>query len=418
MANEFNVHKIVARMATHFLKNELVLGAKCHRGYENEWRTINGHKIGDTVTIEKPARFRAVSGPDITGKVQDVSYGSTSIKLDNQITVPFKFDARGLTTEADVRKVGAESIRAAAAEIAEEVEQYLANLYRQVATFHGTPGTAIDKTKQIGTGGTIMTNLAVPKINRCGVYEPDVHLEIADEIKSLDMTTKAVSALERSKIGPVHRFDCYESASLAVHTCGDWGGGSPLVNGSNQKTSWATSKDLGYSELIVDGLGSAQIKEGDVFNIAGVYEVNPSSHKSTGRLRDFVVTEDVNASSGSATLRISPPIIPADSTDLLDQAQSTVDTAPADNAPITVKTGAAGEQHRQNLQFHKNAFSLVMRPLQKLDSFTVWEQRNLEGLSLTLSKGGDIYKHDEVWRLDCLMGARAIEPNLAVRHTS
>src|SRR5687768_17391932 len=111
MANAFNVHSIVANEALYWFENELVLANLCWRGYEKEWRTINGHKVGDTITVDRPARFVSVDGPDITGSVQDVVYGKKQIKLNIHKTVPFKFDASGLTTEADIRRVGEESIR-------------------------------------------------------------------------------------------------------------------------------------------------------------------------------------------------------------------------------------------------------------------------------------------------------------------
>jgi hypothetical protein len=58
-----------------------------------------------------------------------------------------------------------------------------------------------------------------------------------------------------------------------------------------------------------------------------------------------------------------------------------------------------------------------MKPLQKLESFTVWETRNRKGLSLTLSKGGDIFKHTEVWRLDALYGVDVLHTDLGLRLT-
>jgi hypothetical protein len=423
MANDFNVHSIVANEALYWFENELVMGNLCWRGYEKEWRTINGHKIGDTVSIDRPARFVSVDGPDITGLVQDVVYGNKDIKLNIQKTVPFQFDARGLTTEADIRRVGEESIRAAASRLAQDVETAISGLYWQFANVYGTPGTPATVTKVLGQGGAIFTNLAVEMPGRSAVINPDMKVEFADQIKSLANTGKERAALERTRLGPLHNFDTYESASLVTHTSGNWVG-TVLVAGAGQATTYALAKDTWVQNLNIDGLtnsGANNLKRGDCFTIAGCFEVNPGTLQSTGRLRRFTLQADATVTAGAATVSITPPIIPLTSATAADKANATVTAAPADNAVITPIFGGTaptvGVQYRQNLLFHRKALSLIMKPLQKLESFTVWEQRSRKGLSLTLSKGGDIYKHSEVWRLDILFGVDVLHTDLGLRLT-
>lgn len=419
MPNSFNVHSIIISMALRYLDNELVLGNMVHRGLEKEWRVINEHKIGDTVTIDRPPRFVAVDGPDITGQVQDVVYGKHQIKLDRQLTVPFQFDARGLTTEADVARVGGQAIKAAASEMAQRVESDLAGLYTVVSNHIGTPGTLPSTPKIIGQGGTLMTNLAVPYAGRCAVLEPDAKLEIADKITTLFMPAKSTSALERCKLGPIHNFDTYESASLKAHRPGNWAA-AIRVMGANQHVAYSAVKDNYSQQLNLDGsTAAAVLRKGDVFTLANVFEVNMPTRETTMRLRDFVVLADATTDgAGLVTVTISPPIIPADSTNLLDKAHATVTTKPADNAVVIHKTGAFNTPYRQNLLFRKSAFALITKPLARLDSFTVWEQRQTEGLSMTLSKGGNIMNHTEIWRLDLLYGVAGLNTDEAVRLTS
>jgi coat protein Gp5 len=421
MANAFNVHAIVANEALYWFENEMVLGNLVHRGFEQEWRTMNGHKIGDTITVDRPARFISVDGPDITGSVQDVVYGSKEVKLNIQKTVPFKFDSRGLTTEADIKRVGEESIRGAASRLVQDVESSIAGLYTQISNLHGAGtsgavGTPLAATAPIGEAGAFMTDLGVGMETRNCVVGPTAKVGIAESIKTLYMP-KAQTALEKSKIGPIHNFDTYESSSLARHTCGDWAG-SIAVDGASQSTTFAAAKDTWTQTLHIDGFttGAAALKAGDVFTIADLYEVNPGTLQSTGRLRRFTVVSDAAMSSNEGDITITPPIIPVTSSTAADKANATVTAAVANDAVVTPIFGTTpGVQFRQHLAFHKNAMSLVMRPLQRLESFTVWETRQSKGLSLTLSKGGDIYKHEEVWRLDALFGVTMMHPDLAQR---
>jgi hypothetical protein len=420
MPNDFNVHSLVANEALYWFKNELVLGNLCWRGYEKEWRTINGHKIGDTVTIDRPARFISVDGPDITGLDQDVIYGQKQIKLNIQRTVPFHFDARGLTTEADIRRVGEESIRAASSRLAQDVETAIAGIYWQFGNIFGTPGSPATTTKVLGQGGAIFTNLAVEVPGRSAVIDPDMKVEFAEQIKSLANTGKERAALERTRLGPLHNFSTYECPSLAVHTAGDWAG-TVLIAGAGQATTFALAKDTWQQTLNIDGItssGADRLKKGDCFTIAGCFEVNPGTLQSTGRLRRFTLLANATVTTGAATVTIAPPIIPLTSGTAADKANATVSAAPADNAAITPIFTVNGGTYRQNLLFHKKAISLVMKPLQRLESFTVWETRNHEGLSLTLSKGGDIYKHSEVWRLDILFGVDVLHTDLGLRLTN
>jgi len=184
-------------------------------------------------------------------------------------------------------------------------------------------------------------------------------------------------------------------------------------------------KDTWVQNLALDGFttATAQLRRGDSFTIAGCFEVNPGTLQSTGRLRRFTLTADVQAAANAvAAASITPPIIPLTSLTAADKANATVTAVPADNAAITPIFGASaptvGVQYRQNLLFHKKAISLVMKPLQKLESFNVWETRNRKGLSITLSKGGDILKHSEIWRLDILFGVDVLHPDLGLRLTN
>jgi len=142
-----------------------------------------------------------------------------------------------------------------------------------------------------------------------------------------------------------------------------------------------------------------------VFTIAGVYSVNPVSKQSTGQLQQFTVMADANsgASTGPATLTVSPPIISSG-------VHQTVSAAPADDAAITVVNS-----HAANLAFHKNAFALVMCPLELPDSAGFKARESHNGLSVRVVKDYNVDSDEEIIRLDILYGVKAVDPRLAVR---
>lgn len=83
----------------------------------------------------------------------------------------------------------------------------------------------------------------------------------------------------------------------------------------------------GQTGSTLEVVGCSGLKRGDIFTIAGVYQVNPLSYAATDHLQRFVVTEDVTAARRTV-MPISPFIITA------GQLQ-TVTNPPADGAVIT-----------------------------------------------------------------------------------
>ena len=159
------------------------------------------------------------------------------------------------------------------------------------------------------------------------------------------------------------------------------------------------------------------LKAGDVFTIAGVFAMNPvPGEGSTGKiqmpyLQEFVVLADANSDgTGNATLSISPAIITSG-------PYQTVSAQPVDDAVITVKTGTAGAAYPQNLMFHKNAFALVMCPLELPDGVSFKARESYKGLSVRVVKQYDIDSDTDVIRLDVLFGWEAIYRELACRRT-
>jgi hypothetical protein len=77
--------------------------------------------------------------------------------------------------------------------------------------------------------------------------------------------------------------------------------------------------------------------------------------------------------------------------------------------------GSAGDQNRQNLVFHKNAFALVMVPLVKPPGAVDVSRQSYKGTSVRVIPVYDGTNDVSKWRLDILFGGAAIDPRLATR---
>lgn len=405
----------IAKVALAQLENDLVLGNLVNVDYSDEYQ-----EVGDVINIRKPQRFAGQKNNlDLSSYNEDINEGKVQVKMDRTMSVKFTLDSKEMTLDVGTYKE--RWIDPAVQILKEAVEVDLASTYSSIYNFTGTPGTKPATFKALGAAGVILTNCACPMSPRSAVHDPDATLELADGLKGVYVQEKAKTAFEEARIGRYAGFNNYQSVHIIKHTVGNYGG-TPLVNGANQNvvyggatTAGKDARDGDKQSLVTDGWTASRtglLKAGDVITIAGVNSVNPITRQSTGALQTFVVLADVDSDgSGNATLTISPPIITSG-------AFQTVTAAPADNAAITVKTGNAQAQLSQSMMFHKNAITLVTRPLKKLDS-AVWA-KNYTGNKMSISAmkymNGDT--RTESLRLDILYGVKVIYPALACRLTS
>lgn len=398
----------IAKVALAQLENDLVLGNLITTDLSSEYA-----EVGDTVNIRRPQKFEGqADNLDLSSYNEDINEGKVPVVMNRTFSVKFTLDSKEMTL--DVGAYNERWIKPAITKMRDFVEGEIAQLYTEVSTFTGTPGTKPSTFAELGGVSNLMTYNAVPMSPRRAVHDPDVALKLADGLKGVYVQDKAKSAFEEARIGRYARFDNYESVHIFKHTVGDYGG-TPLVNGASQASTYTATRDTNKQNLVTDGWTASKtglLKKGDIITIAGVYAVNPISRQSTGNLKTFVVTADCDSDgSGNATLSITPPIITSG-------AFQTVSGAPADNAAITVKTGTAKAQYAQSLCFHPSAFTLVTRPLKKLDSAT-WS-KTYAGNKMTITGlkyfNGDTRK--EMLRLDILFGLKTTYEEMAARLTA
>lgn len=396
---------IIANEALMQFENNLVMGAMADRQYENQFK-----QIGDTITIKKPVRYTAADGPAL--KVQDITQGSTSLTVDTWKHVGFQITAKQMTM--DIKDLGEEIIKPAMIPLAQAVESSLAGLYKKAYLHRGTPGTTPGSFSEIGAGGQALDEIAAPQDGRVTILNPAAGWKVADAVKGVYVQNMAQTALEKAKVMEYAGTTLYKAQTIPVHTVGAYGG-TPLVNGASQATTYDSSKDTGTMSLVTDGWSTSVtglLKAGDVITVAGVYSVNPQTKQSTGALANFVVVSDVNSDgSGNATLTISPPMITSG-------AYQTVTGAPADNAAITVKTGTASTAYPQNLMFPEKSFALVTAPIElPLGGGAKAARKVYKGISINTLIDFDTTTYTNIFRFDILYGVAMHYPENVVRIT-
>jgi hypothetical protein len=109
-------------------------------------------------------------------------------------------------------------------------------------------------------------------------------------------------------------------------------------------------------------------------------------------------------------LTISPPIITSG-------PYQTVDAAPADDAVITVKTGTADAQYRQNIAFCENAITLATAPLELPEGAVKASQATHKNVSIRHVVFYDGTTDVTTHRFDILFTVKVQNPGFAVRTT-
>ena len=407
MANSFITPGHIAPEALRHLEKELVLGNLVHTDYSKEYVAK-----GETISIRRPTQFRAIdNNTDITGVRQDIEQATIPLTLDQTATIPVELSVRDKTLSFD--RFSEDIIKPAMIEMKDKIEQAIAGVYWKFYHFTGTPGTLPANSTILAQHGAVLSDGAVPMSQRVAVHGTDASVSLADSLRGTFVQSMAKGALEEAKIGRLGGFDNYMSVHAPTHQVGV-ATGTPLVNGGTQAVTYEDSKATWSQTLNTDGWTNSTnniLRRGDVFTIAGVFAVNPVSKQSTGRLQTFTVMANANsgASTGPAALTISPPMI-------VSGPYQTVTAAPADNAAITVRTGASGALVKQSLMFHPKAIALVSRPL-SIESGagvkTATRAGNKVTISVTEFINGNTLAH--TIRFDMLFKADVIDPRLGGR---
>jgi hypothetical protein len=406
MSNTTLTASIVAKASLAILENELVMANAVYRGYEGEFdKKINGYEVGDTITIRKPTDFTVRN--TITASAQDVVEAKTTIQVNKIAGVDFAFTSQQLTQ--NIGEISERVIRPAMIQIANQIDVDVMGLYKDVPQWVGTPGTNISTFAGFAKGPTDLDLRSVPQDSRTAVLSPADYWAMAGGQTALYLQNVAGKAYRKGRIGEVGGVDTYMSQNIPTFTTGPMGG-TPLVNGASQNTTYDTT-GANTQSLITDGwtaAAAARVKKGDVFTLAGVYDVNPVTKATLAKLKQFVVTADGSSDgSGNLTLTIAPQIITSG-------AFQTVSAAPADNAALTF-VGTANTGYINNLMFHKNAFALCTVPMVRPPGAVDCSRQSKNGLSVRVIPFYDGTNDKSTWRLDVLYGVKTIDPRLAVR---
>ena len=361
MANTFLTPSIIANEALLQLVSNLTMANLVHRDYSKEFV-----KVGDTVTVRKPAKFVA---KNFTGQtsVQDITEGSVPVKMDRYRDITVAVTSKQLTL--DIKDFSEQVVKPAMTAIAQAVDTDLITVgiekAGKTATVSGTPVIS-----DIAGVGKALDIAKAPRQNRRLVLPPT----ILYKYNTLDNFAKQCykgdsQALKESEIGRVFTCDTFMSQNCPENQSATAGTATVYkVTGTANATQFTVS----------DGsAATGTIKEGDQLIVNGYL---------------YTVTEDLTLVSGAGTLKV-------------DQ-----------NIPATISTAVSATliKKAHALGFHRNGLALVTRPLELPMGAAKAAIASADGLAVRVVFDYDASTKTDKVSFEILYGIKALDSSLLV----
>lgn len=400
MANAFVTPTWVVREVARIAVNNLKFADSITRKTSEDYRA-GGVKVGDTIQLRLPQRFRTTKGQGFVA--QAINDQTVAVTITDQANIGTSYSTFDSTlTVQDARQRYA---KPAAEQLANTIDyDGLSRVYLDVYWSVGTPGTTPTSNETYLDAGTKLTNAAVPVDGRIAILNPRGMAKLSNANQALFNPTRFQSENFRSGqfAGEALGISMwYQDQNVARSTIGTYGG-TPLVNGASQTGA----------SLITDGWssGATTLNRGDIFTIAGVYAVNPQNYQSTGELQQFVVTAQISDTAGAITASISPSIITSG-------PLQTVTASPANDAAITMVGVSATASVAQSLVYHPEAFVMAMADLDRdLPGARVTSVSDSQmGVSIRYVEQYNGMTDQKVNRFDCIYGFKTFRPDWACR---
>jgi hypothetical protein len=399
MANTLLTIDDITRESLRILHQKLQFVGNITRGYDDSF-SKDGAKIGNTIRIRHPIQYSSSTGATIaTGTGADSIESQTTLTVNTQRHVPMRFTTNEMTMKLD--EFSSRHIEPAMAILAAGIESDALNMVDEVAQ-QVEAGTKVEFA-DIMAGRKKITDSLAPMSDRCALLDTQANVDLVDSLKGLFQDSSAIKKqYKEGMMGRTAGFDFYEHTLMPAHTSGAEGGGSAyLCNSATAQVGSTTN--LNSMSLIVD-TGTKTVKEGDVFTIAGVYDVHPESKVSTGELKQFTVLADFT---GAGTITVSPALIATG-------PYQNASTGAANDATLDF-VGAASTAYKQSLLFQKG-FAVFGTADLVLPKGTHMASRQVyDGISMRVVQDYDVVKDRVYTRLDVLYGYKVLRPQLAAK---
>lgn len=320
---------IILKTALMEFENNLVFAKTARRDYEPKFNPNTGR----TIRIRKPTRY--VKRVGRVALPQAINEQFTDISVSDMIGVDVEITSEQYALELE--DFNQEVIQPAMVTLANAVDSGLYDTTKDLYQFAGTAGVSPNSFAVVNNCNAVLNRFGIPRKDRFLLAKTDDAASLQSALYNTFNENFNKEIILEGAMGNLASFDVYDVQNAIRPSRGDASLGAPAIVGNNQDDD----------ELSLDGFTStAIVKKGALFTIAGVNSVNPVSREDTGKLMQFTVAVDDQASGGAMTLTISPAIV-------ISGPYQNVTALPVDNALLTFQ-----DTHTKNIFYHREAFAL------------------------------------------------------------
>jgi hypothetical protein len=415
MSNVFKVIDMIAKEGLAIAHEKATFTGTVNRQYDDSFGK-SGEKVGGTLRVREPNEYEVRTTGRIMN-VQDQNESTQTITLATQYGVDMAFtsDELSLNTDnpSDVARFSKRYIEPAIARLVSKIDgECIATATKGVYNLVGTPGTVVG-----ASGDTTALGLARAKLNqglapiddnRSFQVDSVTMASISNAYKGLFLPENQLKkSFTEGFIGRNAMANFYENERTYNH-----GVGSDVTGKTHASNAEVT--DGGTTIKFAASSDDVNINAGDVFTVAGVYAAHPETKASLGHLQQFVAT----AAGTTGAIPISPStILTGAKQNVCSAAGAALAVTAFDNAAVTF-IGTANTSYRNNLMYHRDAFTFVMADLPIMDDAHKCVRRRYEDMSLRVWMASDILNDQLLCRLDMLWGFKVFRPAWACRITN
>lgn len=393
MANSLLTPTSVTREALRVLHQKLNFVGNITRDYDDSFAK-SGAKIGDSLKIRQPNQYTVRSGATLSA--QDTTEQSTTLQISSQKGVDVNFSSAELALSLD--DFSKRILDPAMAVLAANIEADALSMYKDIYSSVWNGGSAATYNKALDCRVKLQNALAPPS-DRTMLLDPAAMADVIKDTKTLFQDQASIAKQFREgMVGRAAGFDWGENTLLPSHTRGA-GDTAYVVNTSTGITSGTAT--------ITVATGTGSILKGDVFTVAGVYEVHPETKANTGRLQQFVCTADYAGGAGAVSVSPTPITSGALQNVVIVSAGAGKAVAIAGTASTAVQTGLA---------FQKGAFAFATADLVMPSGVDFAAREVYDGISMRIVRAYDINNDKFPCRIDVLYGYKTLRPQLACRY--
>lgn len=385
MANELLAFSTILREAMSIFENACVAAKTVNRRYESKLGDF-----GESFYVPIPETPTVSDGPTLD--LKDTAPSKVLVTLDKQKHTDFTFTSKERTL--NINQFSDLFLRPRMEALANQVDVDLLALTQSCSMSVGTAGT--------GPTSVLVPMQASQKLTEHGVPMNDRHLILSPLGKTRLLGTASSGVVHLANPG-IPAGEAYKNASIGM-IAGAMGLESPntythTVGADVTMANYSSNGTEGSTSIEASATGTTAV--GDVFTIAGVYDVNPITKATLPNLKQFVVR---TAYTGDATIDFYPPMYAADG------PNKNISALPSGTPAITF-VGTASTAYGQDIMYHRDAFGLVTADLVMPEGVDVGARHNHKGISMRLVRDYDIVNDRFPCRIDILYGTVAYRPH-------